>query len=225
MARYRGKWDNGAISSHRPTEQHMNTHHTLDEQHAPGDPLVLFDRWFQDTVTAQLPLAESMTIATVTPDGKPAARVVLLKAVEDGGFVFYTNYESRKGKELAAHPHAALVFHWTPLERQVRIEGRVTKVSEETSDAYFATRPLGSRHSALASPQSSVVPNRGWLEEQVKEVVSRYGQQVPRPPHWGGYCVYPAEIEFWQGRPDRLHDRLVYRRQAGGDWAMERLSP
>lgn len=198
---------------------------TLDEQHAPGDPFVLFDHWFQEAVDAELPLAESMTIATITPDGKPAARVVLLKAVEDGGFVFYTNYHSSKGKQLEGRPHAALVFHWAPLERQVRIEGRVSKVSEETSDAYFASRPLGSRHSALASPQSSIVPNRSWIEEQVKEVVSRYGHQVPRPPHWGGYCVHPDEIEFWQGRSDRLHDRLVYRRQSNGEWTIERLAP
>lgn len=197
----------------------------LDEQHAPGDPLVLFDHWFQDAVGAQLPLAEAMTVATITADGKPAARVVLLKAVEDGGFVFYTNYESRKGKELDGRPHAALVFHWAPLERQVRIEGRVAKVSEAASDAYFASRPLGSRHSALASPQSSVVPNRGWLEEQVREVVSRYGHQVPRPPHWGGYCVHPEEMEFWQGRADRLHDRLLYRRRSNGEWSLERLAP
>jgi pyridoxamine 5'-phosphate oxidase len=166
-----------------------------------------------------------MTLATTTPEGKPSARVVLLKAVEDGGFVFYTNYESRKGKELAAAPHAALVFHWAPLERQVRVEGRVTQVSEETSDAYFATRPLGSRHSALASPQSSVVSNRAWLEEQVKSIVARYGHEVPRPPHWGGYCVHPESIEFWQGRADRLHDRLVYGRKGDGEWSLVRLAP
>lgn len=204
---------------------HAHAQRTLDEQHAPGDPLVLFDRWFQDAVAANLPLPESMNLATITVEGKPAARVVLLKAVEDGGFVFYTNYDSRKGRELAANSDAALTFHWAPLERQVRVEGRVTRVSAETSDAYFASRPLGSRHSALASPQSRVVPNRGWLEEQVKEVVSRYGHQVPRPPHWGGYCVHPDVIEFWQGRADRLHDRLVYRRQDNGEWRIERLAP
>lgn len=198
---------------------------TLDETHAPGDPFVLFDHWFGEAMAAQLPLAEAMTLATVTPEGKPAARVVLLKAVEDGGFVFYTNYESRKGRELEQRPHAALVFHWTPLERQVRVEGRVTKVSEQASDAYFASRPLGSRHGALASPQSRVVPSRDWLEQQMKEVVSRYGHDVPRPPHWGGYCVHPEEIEFWQGRSDRMHDRLLYRRRANGEWSVERLAP
>ena len=207
------------------TTPHPHPARSLDEKHAPGDPLVLFDHWFQDASTAGIELPESMTLATITPEGKPSARVVLLKAVEDGGFVFYTNYESRKGKELAATAHAALVFHWAPLQRQVRVEGRVTQVSEETSDAYFATRPLGSRQSALASPQSSVVSNRAWLEEQVKAVVARYGHEVPRPPHWGGYCVHPETIEFWQGRADRLHDRLVYGRQDNGEWSLRRLAP
>lgn len=204
---------------------HANRPRTLDEKHSPGDPLVLFDRWFRDANDAQLPLAESMTLATIGADGRPAARVVLLKAVEDGGFVFYTNYDSRKGRELAGSPHAALVFHWAALERQVRIEGSVTKVDDAASDAYFASRPLGSRHSALASPQSAVVPDRDWLETQVKEVIARYGHQVPRPPHWGGYCVRPQTVEFWQGRADRLHDRLVYRRQPDGAWSIERLAP
>jgi len=207
------------------TTPHPHPARSLDEKHVPGDPLVLFDHWFQDASTAGIELPESMTLATITPEGKPSARVVLLKAVEDGGFVFYTNFESRKGKELAATAHAALVFHWAPLQRQVRVEGRVTQVSEETSDAYFATRPLGSRQSALASPQSSVVSNRAWLEEQVKAVVARYGHEVPRPPHWGGYCVHPETIEFWQGRADRLHDRLVYGRQDNGEWSLRRLAP
>jgi pyridoxamine 5'-phosphate oxidase len=206
-------------STHAPTQR------TLDERHAPGDPLVLFDHWLRDAAAAQLPLPESMTLATVTPEGRPAARVVLLKAVEDGGFVFYTNYDSRKGRELERCPHAALVFHWAPLERQVRVEGRARKVGDQTSDAYFASRPLGSRRSALASPQSSVVPDRAWLETQVKEVIARYGAQLPRPPHWGGYCVHPETIEFWQGRADRLHDRLVYRRRTDGEWTLERLAP
>ncbi len=204
-------------SKHRPR--------ALDEQHAPGDPFVLFDHWFQEAVAAELPLPEAMTVATVTREGHPAARVVLLKGVEDGGFIFYTNHESRKGRELTHHAHAALVFHWAPLERQIRIEGRVDRVSEQTSDAYFATRPLGSRHGALASPQSDVVPSRAWLEEQMKEVAQRYGQDAPRPPHWGGYRVLPELIEFWQGRADRMHDRLNYRRSLGGDWTMERLAP
>jgi pyridoxamine 5'-phosphate oxidase len=207
------------------TTSHPHPARSLDEKHAPGDPFVLFDHWFQDASNAGIALPESMTLATTTPEGKPSARVVLLKAVEDGGFVFYTNYESRKGRELAAAPHAALVFHWAPLERQVRVEGRVTQVAGDTSDAYFASRPLGSRHSALASPQSSVVPGRAWLEAQVKGVIARYGHDVPRPPHWGGYCVHPEAIEFWQGRADRLHDRLVYSRRGDGDWSLTRLAP
>ena len=203
-------------------------HHTrkaLAEAHAPGDPFVLFDHWFQEATEAGLALPEAMTLATVTPDGRPAARMVLLKGVENDGFVFYTNYASRKGREIDRHAHAALVFHWAPLERQVRIEGRVERVAEEVSDAYFATRPLGSRHSALASPQSSVVPDRAWLEAQMEEVVQRYGHHVPRPPHWGGYCVIPELIEFWQGRADRMHDRLNYRRHGDGTWLIERLAP
>ncbi|MCC6535354.1 MAG: pyridoxamine 5'-phosphate oxidase [Burkholderiales bacterium] len=207
----------------------MNESHrhrrSLLESHAPTDPLVLFDHWYREAIGEQLALPEAMTLATTTDAGHPAARVVLLKAVEDGAFVFYTNYESRKGRELDAHAHAALVFHWVPLERQVRIEGTVARVSDAVSDAYFATRPLGSRRSALASPQSKVIPDRHWLDVQAKETAARYGDHVPRPPHWGGYSVIPALIEFWQGRDDRLHDRLSYRRRADGGWLMERLAP
>ena len=208
-----------STSSHHPARK------ALAEAHAPADPFVLFDHWFQEAIGAGLPLPEAMTLATVTADARPAARMVLLKGVENGGFVFYTNYESRKGRELEHRAHAALVFHWASLERQIRIEGGVEKVSDEVSDAYFRTRPLGSRHSALASPQSSVVPDRGWLETQMHEVVQRYGHDVPRPPHWGGYCVTPQLIEFWQGRADRMHDRLNYLRQPNGEWRLERLAP
>ena len=197
----------------------------LLERDAPGDPFLLFVRWYEDAVAAELPLANAMTLATVTPECHPAARMVLLKGIEDEGFVFYTNYESRKGHELAQQPWAALVFHWALLERQVRIEGPVERVSEQSSDAYFATRPLGSRYSAMASPQSVVVPDRAWLENEADAVARRYGDQVPRPPQWGGYRVLPRRMEFWQGRPDRLHDRLDYRRQADGSWTMERLAP
>jgi pyridoxamine 5'-phosphate oxidase len=151
--------------------------------------------------------------------------MVLLKGVDNGGFVFFTNYESRKANELAQRERAALVFYWNALDRQVRIEGRVERVSAEDSDAYFATRHAGSRHSAWASPQSRVVPNRQWLEERVQTFAQRYGEDVPRPPHWGGYRVLPDVIEFWQGRNDRLHDRLNYRRQADGGWLIERLAP
>ena len=197
----------------------------LLESAAPNDPYVLFQRWYDDAIVAGLALPNAMTLATVGAAGRPAARTVLLKGIEDGGFVFYTNYESRKGAELAAHPYAALVFHWAPLERQVRVEGAVERVSEETSDAYFATRPLGSRHSAMASPQSKVIPDRAWLEAEAEAVARRYGEQIPRPPHWGGYRVLADLIEFWQGRGDRLHDRLNYRRQRPGAWVRERLAP
>jgi len=198
----------------------------LLEHTAPADPLALFERWYDDAIVAALPLANAMTLATVGADGRPAARMVLLKGTEPerGSFVFFTNYESRKGHDLAAHPHAALVFHWAVLERQVRIEGAVEALSAPDSDAYFATRPLGSRQSALASPQSSVVPDRAWLEHQFDAVVRRYPDDPPRPPHWGGYRVLPERIEFWQGRLDRLHDRLQYRRR-GETWIRERLAP
>jgi pyridoxamine 5'-phosphate oxidase len=197
----------------------------LVESEAPADPYALFERWYDDAVVAGLALPNAMTLATVSAEGRPAARMVLLKGIEDGAFVFYTNYESRKGRELSARPVAALVFHWAALERQVRVEGRVERVNEETSSAYFATRPLGSRYSAMASPQSSVVPDRAWLEEEAAAVARRYGEDMPRPPHWGGYRVEPHAIEFWQGRSDRLHDRLSYRRREADGWLMERLAP
>jgi len=190
-----------------------------------ADPLAQFQHWFDDAVAARLPLPESMALATTTSDGRPAVRMVLLKGVESGGFVFYTNYESRKADELARSPHAALLFHWAPLERQIRIEGTVEKVSAADSDAYFATRHIGSRHSAWASPQSQTVASREWLEARAREFADKYGDDVPRPPHWGGYRVLPELIEFWQGRDDRLHDRLLYRRKAAGGWTISRLAP
>ena len=196
----------------------------LVEKDAAADPFKQFDRWFQDAVQAELPLPEAMTLATATDTGRPSARVVLLKGVDARGFVFYTNYASRKGRELAANPHAALVFAWTELERQVRIEGTIKKVSAEESDLYFASRPLGSRLGAWASPQSMVLPDRLTLAKTVAAIVLRYGKHPPRPPHWGGYRVLPEAIEFWQGRKNRLHDRLLYTKQTG-DWTIERLAP
>lgn len=183
-----------------------------------------FERWFEDALRAKLPLPNAMTLATVSRDGAPSARVVLLKGVEQGGFVFFTNYRSRKARELEALPRACLVFMWSDLERQVRIAGTVEKVDSADSDAYFVTRPLGARHSAWASEQSEKVASRAALENALAAAKARHGDQPPRPPHWGGYRLMPAEIEFWQGRADRLHDRLLYTRSAG-KWQIERLAP
>ncbi|UXU87212.1 pyridoxamine 5'-phosphate oxidase [Burkholderia sp. S-53] len=200
---------------------------SLDEADAAHDPFVQFDRWFKEALAAQLPEPNTMTLATVGADGRPSARIVLIKGVDERGFVFFTNYESRKGRDLAAHPQAALLFYWIELERQVRIEGRIEKTSAEESDRYFASRPLGSRIGAWASEQSAVIDSRATLEAREKAVGERYGDNPPRPPHWGGYRLVPDSIEFWQGRPSRLHDRLLYTRDAdtSPDWTISRLSP
>jgi pyridoxamine 5'-phosphate oxidase len=196
----------------------------LSEGEAGADPLKLFSAWLRDAVAAGLPLPNAMTLATVTPEGAPDARIVLLKGLERGGFAFYTNYASRKARQLEARPAACLVFQWLELERQVRIEGRVEKVSAEESAAYFASRPLGARLSAWASAQSSPVASRAVLEAAVTAMRAKFGDAPPRPPHWGGYRVIPERLEFWQGRADRLHDRLLYTREASG-WKIERLAP
>ncbi|MFJ4288975.1 pyridoxamine 5'-phosphate oxidase [Cupriavidus sp. NPDC089707] len=198
---------------------------SLSETDVAPDPMSQFKRWFDEAVTAKLPEPNAMTLATVGADGQPSARIVLLKGIDDRGFTFFTNYESRKGLDLAANPRAALLFHWVQLERQVRVEGIVEKVADDESDAYFASRPLGSRVGAWASEQSREVPGRNVLEQRELEYRSKFGDNPPRPPHWGGYRLVPTALEFWQGRPSRLHDRIVYRVHPGGAWQIVRLSP
>jgi pyridoxamine 5'-phosphate oxidase len=184
-----------------------------------------FRRWFRAVKRAGLPEPNAMTLATATRTGRPSARMVLLKGIDERGFLFFTNYESGKGRELQANSHAALVFYWRDVNRQVRVTGRVSELSRAESDAYFATRPLGSRLAALASRQSSVIPSRAVLEHRYGELETEYPNDgPPRPINWGGYCVHPDEIEFWQQGPNRLHDRLRYRKSRGA-WILERLSP
>ncbi len=198
----------------------------LLEQDMAPDPIMQFGMWWQDVLASQHYQPEAMTLATATPTGEPSARLVLMRGFDERGFVFFTNYESRKGHELAANPRAALVFYWPELDRQVRIEGPVESVSAEESDAYFQGRPRGSQLGAWVSSQSNVVPGRVFLEERMQEVTARYGTApVPRPPYWGGYRVVPKIMEFWQAQPNRLHDRLRYRRLDSGGWVLERLAP
>ncbi|WP_298233447.1 pyridoxamine 5'-phosphate oxidase [uncultured Azohydromonas sp.] len=196
----------------------------LDEEASLADPLRQFELWLKQALEAQLPEPNAMTVATVGPDGRPSTRVVLIKGCDARGIVWYTNYDSRKGRELAHNPFAALQFHWVELERVVRIEGRVEKTSAEESDAYFNSRPLDSRLGAWASPQSEVISGRAVLVANAAKAGVRFGLNPPRPPHWGGYRLVPDRWEFWQGRKSRLHDRLRYRLQ-DGQWVRERLAP
>ena len=198
---------------------------SLDIADADPNPFRQFDVWFKQAIDAQLPEPNTMTLATVDPRGRPSARIVLIKGVDERGFVFFTNYESRKGLELAQNPHASLLFYWIELERQVRVEGTVVKTSAAESDTYFASRPVGSRIGAWASEQSKVIESRAALEAREREFIAQYGDNPPRPPHWGGYRLIPDAIEFWQGRPSRLHDRLLYTRSGNADWTIARLSP
>lgn len=197
----------------------------LSERNFHADPIQQFRKWFRAVERAGLPEPNAMTLATAGRDSHPSARMVLLKGVDERGFLFYTNYESRKGRELAANPRAALVFYWHGVNRQVRVTGRVSKLPSAESDVYFASRPRGSRLAAMASRQSGIIGSRGALEARYQELSTRYPNDgPPRPINWGGYCVHPDEIEFWQQGPNRLHDRLRYRKSRGA-WILERLSP
>ena len=196
----------------------------LDERHSRDDPLKQFEQWLNEAIAAQLPEPNAMTLATVAADGRPSTRIVLIKGVDARGIVWYTNFNSRKGQELAANPVAALQFHWVELERVVRIEGMVQQVSDAEADAYFASRPLDSRIGAWASPQSQVIKSRAVLVAQAARYAAQFALSPPRPPHWGGFRLVPDRWEFWQGRKSRLHDRLRYRMQ-DGQWLRERLAP
>ena len=197
----------------------------LNETEINPNPLKQFEKWYGDAISAGVPEADAMTLATATRDGSPDARIVLLKSFDERGFVFYTNYRSRKADELDENEKACLLFYWLPVKRQVRIEGTVEKVSAQESDDYFQSRPWGSQLGAWASDQSEVIAGREDLEKRFHEFELKFAGNVPRPPHWGGYRVKPNAIEFWQGRENRLHDRIRYRAQKDGSWRIERLAP
>ena len=198
----------------------------LDEKEIDRDPISQFKVWLDDAITANIPLAEAMTLATATPDGRPAARVVLLKQVDQNGFVFFTNYRSAKARQLDANPYAALVFYWNLLERQVRVEGSVVRTSAEESRDYFRTRPRESQIGAWASEQSEVIAGRDVLEQRAQELETLYcDREIDCPEHWGGYRLKPERIEFWKGRLGRLHDRILYELDANGTWTISRLAP
>jgi pyridoxamine 5'-phosphate oxidase len=200
--------------------------HSLNKEDAAENAMEQFGRWWQDALNSEIIEVNAMTLATASADGLPAARVVLLKGFREEGFQFYTNYDSFKGRQLLENPRACLVFFWKEIERQVRITGLVEKLSKEESDNYFKSRPAGSRIGAWASPQSEVIESSDWLQKRAKQFEKNFEESgIPRPPHWGGYLVRPVTIEFWQGRPNRLHDRLLYSLQENGNWMIERLAP
>ena len=214
----------------QPRETHARKEYeqgALEEATIAADPIEQFSLWYDAAVAAKVPEPEAMTLSTATPQGRPSERIVLLRGFDARGFCFFTNYESHKGRELAANPFAALTFHWAELERQIRIEGRVERTSPDESDAYFASRPSTSRIGAWSSPQSQTIPSRETLEELFAKFRSDHPDDsaIPRPEHWGGFRLTPDRIEFWQGRPSRLHDRLYFQREAAGPWQLQRLAP
>ncbi len=198
---------------------------SLSETDTVADPIIQFQQWFNEALTSEVPEANAMSLSTVGEDGRPSSRTVLIKEINDKGFTWFTNYHSRKGRELLHHPFAALLFHWIELERQVRIEGRVERVSAEESDTYYYSRPVGSQLGAIASRQSEPAASRYEIEARLDAVKSQFGEHPVRPEHWGGYRVVPDRIEFWQGRPSRLHDRIVYIKDADNSWIKQRLQP
>jgi pyridoxamine 5'-phosphate oxidase len=199
--------------------------HSLTEADVHAEPIEQFKKWFGEAISAQVPEANAMSVATIGASGRPSSRILLIKEFDQRGFTWFTNYDSRKGRELDQHPYAALLFHWIELERQVRIEGRVERIAAAESERYFQSRPLGSRIGAIASAQSRPIADRLLLEEQYAEAEQQYGEHPPRPAHWGGYRLIPDYIEFWQGRPSRLHDRIAYTLCADGSWQRQRLQP
>lgn len=198
---------------------------SLSIEDVVASPIAQFARWFQEALDAQVNEPNAMSLSTVDANGRPSSRIVLIKDMNEEGLTWFTHYTSRKGQELAANPHAALLFFWPELERQIRIEGQVKQIDADQSDAYFNSRPLASRHGAVASQQSAVIANRALLEERMADVAARLGEQVTRPEQWGGYRLEPTYFEFWQGRRSRLHDRLIYRQDKSGAWVIERLQP